>query len=209
MLTFVSIGAGMGYTRAMKTGLEPIGVSYTVLAQMLRYAASENVDIDGLLRSLGVDPRVAASPDAYIPAETYLRIQEEAARLTGDPRFGLHMGQFAEAGSWSIVGYLMMNCSTLGEALKKSDRYSRIIGNMIESRLLLRFGKAKVVFFTPPLVPIMSRHCYESALVSIVRMMRSLTGIRIRPLEVTFIYPSPGSALEYEGIFRLPRPVRE
>lgn len=46
--------------------------------------------------------------DARIPIETYLLIREEAARVTNDPYFGLHMGEFAEAGSWSILGYMMM-----------------------------------------------------------------------------------------------------
>lgn len=26
---------------------------------------------------------------------------------------GLHMGEFVEAGSWPILGYMMVNCKTL------------------------------------------------------------------------------------------------
>jgi AraC-like DNA-binding protein len=114
------------------------------------------------------------------------------------------MGEFAEAGSWSILGYMMMNCKTLGEAFEKSARYSRIIGNLIEARAELKFNKIKVVFFTPPHAPKMSRHCFESTFSSSVRMMRSLTGVPINPLEVTFIYPEPASRSEYERIFKCP-----
>jgi len=35
-------------------------------------------------------------------------------------------------------------------------------------------------------------------------MMRSLTGVDINPLEVTFIYPEPESRSEYERIFKCP-----
>jgi AraC-like DNA-binding protein len=162
------------------------------------------VDIDAFLRSLGIDPASVKSPDAYIPLETYLLIQDEAANYVNDPYFGLHMGEFAEAGSWSILGYMMMNCKTLGEAFEKSSRYSRIIGNLIEARAELKFNKIKVIFFTPPHAPKMSRHCFEATFSSSVRMMRMFTGVQINPLEVTFIYPEPESRSEYERIFCCP-----
>ena len=183
---------------------EPITVSITVLNQMFLYLNSLNVAIDAFLRSLDVDPTAVKQPDTRIPIETYLLIQDEAARYTNDPSFGLHMGEFAEAGSWSILGYLMMNCQTLGEAFEKSGRYSRIVGNLIEGRVKIKFNKIKVILSTPPHAPKMSRHCYESTISSSVRMMRNLTGIQLSPLEVTFIYPEPESTAEYERVFRCP-----
>jgi hypothetical protein len=45
------------------------------------------------------------------------------------------MGEFSEAGGYSIIGYMMMNCATLGEAFQKASRYSRIVGNLIKSRV--------------------------------------------------------------------------
>jgi AraC-like DNA-binding protein len=188
----------------MSASPEPIVVSVTVLSQMFLYLTSLKVDTDAFLRSLDVDPAMVKSPDAYIPIETYLRIQDEAADYVNDPYFGLHMGEFAEAGSWSILGYMMMNCKTLGEAFEKSGRYSRIIGNLIEGRGEWHFNKARLVLFTPPHAPTMSRHCFEAAFSSTVRMMRALTGKPLNPLEAGFIYPTPESTAEYERIFRCP-----
>jgi AraC-like DNA-binding protein len=188
----------------MAAAPEPITVSVSVLAQMFLYLESLRVDVDAFLRSLGVEPSSVKAPDARVPVETYLLIQESAAEFVRDPYFGLHMGEFAEAGSWSILGYLMMNCQTLGQAVEKSGRYSRIIGNLIEARAELGFNKIKAVFFTPPHAPPMSRHCFDSTFASSVRMMRTLTGLPLNPLEVTFIYPEPGSRAEYERIFGCP-----
>ncbi|HET6486154.1 MAG TPA: AraC family transcriptional regulator [Spirochaetia bacterium] len=183
---------------------QSIEVSVTVLTQMFRYLADRKVDKDALLRSVGVDPASIASPDAYLPIETYLRIQDGAAEYTGDPCFGLHTGEFVEPGSWSILGYMMMNCKTLGEAFEKSARYSRVIGNLIEGRAVIRLNRVKLVFFTPPQAPTMSRHCFEATFASTVRMMRTLTGVKLSPLEVTFIYPKPASISEYERILCCP-----
>jgi AraC-like DNA-binding protein len=171
---------------------------------MFLYLEALEVDPDTFLESIGLDPDFLKSPDAYIPIETYLFIEEEAARYTDDPSFGFHMGQYAEAGSWSILGYMMMNCQNLGEAFEKSARYNRIIGNLIEGHANLRFNKIKVKLTIPPHAPEMPRHCFESTITSSVRMMRTLTGQEINPLEVTFSYPPPESVEEYESYFNCP-----
>lgn len=182
----------------------PITVSVTVLTQMFLYLKSLGVEIDDFLHSIDIDSQSVKSPDTYLPIETYLHIQESAAEYTKDPYFGLHMGEFAEAGSWSILGYMMMNCKTLGEAFEKSGRYSRIIGNLIEGSIRIKFNKIKVILDTPPHAPKMSRHCFESTISSSVRMMRTLSGRDLCPLEVTFIYPQPESTAEYERVFKCP-----
>jgi AraC-like DNA-binding protein len=187
-----------------KTSLSGIKVSVTVLKQMFLYLDSLDVDIHAFLHSLGIDPVKVQSPDTRLPIETYLRIQDEAAHYVDDPYFGLHMGEYAEAGSWSILGYMMMNCETLGEAFQKSARYHRIIGNLIEGKATLRFNKIKVMLATPPHAPKMSRHCFEATISSSARMMRTLTGEEINPLKVTFSYPEPESTAEYERVFRCP-----
>ncbi len=183
---------------------EPIAISVNLLSQMFTYLDSLKVDIDTFLRSLNVDPATVRSFDTHIPIETYLLIQDEAAEYVNDPHFGLHMGEFAEAGSWSILGYMMMNCKNLGEAFEKSERYSRIIGNFIETRAEQKLNKIKVIFFTPPHTPEMSRHCFDASISSSVRMMRSLTGADINPLEVTFTCAEPASRSEYERFFQCP-----
>jgi AraC-like DNA-binding protein len=183
---------------------EPITVSVTVLSQMFLYLTYLKVDIDAFLISLGIDPPSVKSPDARIPVETYLLIQDQAAEYIHDPYFGLHMGEFFEAGSWSILGYMLMNCKNLAEAAEKSGRYSRVIGNLIEAKAQFRFNKFKAIYFTPPHAPKMSRHCFEAAFSSAVHMMRTLTGVQLGPLEVTFIYPEPASTAEYARIFCCP-----
>lgn len=162
------------------------------------------MDVEVFLHSLDVDPAWARSPDTRIPIETYLRIQDEAAVFVSDPCFGLHVGEFAEAGSWSILGYMMMNCKNVGDAFEKSARYSRIIGNLIEVRIEQKLNKSKIVFVAAPHAPEMSRHCFDTALSTSIHMIRNFTGVDMRPLEVSFTYPKPKSRSEYERIFQCP-----
>ena len=188
----------------MSYSAQSITLSVTLLSQMMLYLSSLKVDTDAFLNSLEIDPEFVKSPDERLSVETYLHIQESAAEYTHDPCFGLHMGEYAEPGSWSILGYMMMNCKTLGEAFERSSRYSRIVGNQIEGRVEPHLNKIRVIFSTPDHAPEMSRHCFESTFSSTVHMMRSLTGKNLSPLEVTFIYPEPESRAEYDRVFRCP-----
>lgn len=169
---------------------------------MIRYLAAQGFEHSTVLQTADTDPSVLSSPDGYIDTDTYARVQNAAVILTGDDRFGFHMGQYADAGSWSILGYLMMNCRTLGEAFEKSRRYSRIIGNQIDARPRLYPGRACIVFSSNSGTA--SRHCYESALSSSVRIMRRLTGIRITPKLVTFSHTVAGGEAEYAEYFGCP-----
>jgi AraC-like DNA-binding protein len=182
----------------------PITVSATLLSQTFIYLNSLQVDIDAFLYSLDVDPKPVRSPDARIPIETYLRIEEEAALFVNDPCFGLHVGEYAEAGSWSILGYMLMNCRNVGEAFEKSVRYSRIIGNLIEVRIERRLNKSKLIFFTSPHAPEMSRHCLDTSFSTTICMMQNFTGVDMHPLEVTFTYAEPQSRCEYDRILQCP-----
>ncbi len=181
-----------------------LDVSASILSQMFSYLASLRIDTESLLASLGFDPVAFKSPDARIPVEEYIRIGDEAARVSGDPGFGLHMGEFAEPGSWSILGYMMMNCRTLADAFDKSAKYCRIIGDLIVSTPSFIGGRIKVVLAAPPHPPELSRHFYEGTLSSTVTMMRRLTGLDISPVEIKLAFPIPGSAVEHKRIFRCP-----
>ncbi len=187
-----------------KTDAPPLEVSVGILAQLVRYLNYLKVDVDMLLLSLGLDPALLSSPDERIPFETYIAIEDEAARVTGDPYFGLHMGEFVEAGNWNILGFMMLNCRTLGEAFEKSGRYEKIIGNLIEGSVQFRGKTVKMVLSTPAHAPSMSRHCFECVVSSSVTMARYLTGKDISPVEVGFTSPEPASREEYQRVLRCP-----
>ena len=97
-----------------------------------------------------------------------------------------------------------MNCRNVEEAFAKSVRYSRIIGNLIEVRIERKLDKSKLIFFTSPQAPEMSRHCLDTAFSTTISMMQNFTGVDMHPLAVTFTYAEPQSRSEYDRIFQCP-----
>jgi AraC-like DNA-binding protein len=175
-----------------------------VLSQLLKYLKHLGVDADAVLRSAGADASLLLLPDARISAETYIKIEEEAVKASGDPYFGIHMGEYAEAGNWSIIGYMMMNCATLGEALLKAGKHSRIISTLIHASAFFKGRNIKITFSKDRRCPELSRHCFEAAISSSVRMARELCKTTVDPVEVGFTSSQPESPEEYRRIFRCP-----
>lgn len=179
----------------------PIHVSTSILSQILIYLKTRNIDPQDVLENAKLNRSLLDSPDSVIPIATYLKIEAEAANLSMDPCFGLHVGEYAEAGSWSILGYIMMNCKTLGEALQKTCRYSRIIGNLVEPQIFIEEDQVSIRYTSVLHAPLPTRHCMESSLSTSIRLMRSLTGKRIIPLNVKLSFPQPETTAEYHRIF--------
>lgn len=179
-------------------------VSAGILAQIGRYLTSRNVDAAAFFRSHNIDPEMLSSPDVRIPVELYISVEDAVAHVTCDPYSGLHMGQFMEAGSWSILGYMMMNCKTLNEAFKKSEKYSAIIGNLITGDFQMNSNHMFVQLNVPDNAPVISRHCYEGYFSSMMCLARALSGRDIRPVEVGFAFCEPESVDEYTKVFGSP-----
>ncbi len=108
----VFFDANLSYDCRMKISPEPITVSATVLSQMFLCLDSLKVDINGFLRSLDIEPESVKSPDARIPAENYLLIQDSAADYVNDPYFDLSPLEvvFIYPGPESTVEYERVFC---------------------------------------------------------------------------------------------------
>ncbi len=176
-------------------------VSVSLLPQILRYLASRNVNIEEFMKTLELESSILDNPDERISVGKYVMIEETASQITNDPCFGLHMGQFTEAGNWSILGYMMMNCRTILEAFHKFSRYSSVIGNLIKGEISI--GQDSIIIkLTEPLdAPKISQHCYEGYFSSLISLARNLSGKNIYPAEVSLASFKPELIDEYIKVF--------
>jgi len=184
-----------------KTEKSSYYISVGVLIQLMQYLSSMKVDTNKLLRSVGIEPDILELPDERVLIEKYIMLEDAAARAAKDPWLGLHMGQIMEAGNWTILGYMMMNCKTIGEAFRKYAKYSDIIGNLIKGDTFTDMDTMTICLTVPEDVPVISRHCYEGYLSSLVCLARTLSGEKINPVEVGFTFSEPDSVEEYQKVF--------
>lgn len=90
---------------------------------MVGFAATAGVSPPVLLQAAGIDPALLTGPDAYLLLTQEQRLWHEAARLTGDPDFGLHLAEWAVPRmeeQFDVLAFAVRSCATLGEHYRRA-----------------------------------------------------------------------------------------
>lgn len=104
--------------------------SIPAIKQYLKAAEACGVDYQPLLEQAGIDPSTLEDNNNRIPGIAMERLLALLIPASNDPCFGLHASQFVEPASYSVTGYLSMNCASLRELLGKIPVYEKIVGDM-------------------------------------------------------------------------------
>lgn len=147
---------------APEVPISELDVSGNLLAQLLTYAAGHGIHTGDVLRRHELPVDILSYPDRRIDAATYLALQNDVALRTGDAAFGFHLGQTSEPGNFSILGYIMMNCRILGEALRMSEKYHRFMGTLFEWNTSLGLTSFTTTARPKNCAVSESRHCVEA-----------------------------------------------
>src|SRR5436190_14631856 len=97
--------------------------------KIIRAAAAHGVKARDLYQAVDLDPDGLDDPDSRIPFAQLVALYEQAAKLTKDDAFGLHVGETVDPKAFDVLGYSVINSSTLGEAFDRVVRYCFIWTN--------------------------------------------------------------------------------
>ena len=104
--------------------------SVPAVKQYLQNAEACGVDYRPLLDRANIDPAILADNNKRIPGAAMEQLLALVIPASGDPSFGLHSARFIEPASYSVLGYISMNGSTLRETLANTSVYEKIVGDM-------------------------------------------------------------------------------
>ena len=183
-------------------------VSVAYLQGLLDYLTRRGVDRAKLLERVRLSPSLLAQRDQRIAASTYLELLGHGVRLTGDEQLGLHLGEAVRPGYYGVLGYLIMSCATLADALHRQARYAALVGNLGQVGLDDEPPRAglepQVAHSWQPLLPQQQRQLSEETLAGWVTFGHWISGLDIPPTEVRFQHAAPADTAEYHRIFRCP-----
>lgn len=183
-------------------------VSVAYLQGLLDYLTRHGVDSAKLLERVQLSPQILAQRDQRIAASTYLELLGHGVRLTGDEQLGLHLGEAVRPGYYGVLGYLIMSCATLADALHRQARYASLVGNLGQVDLADEPPRAglepQVAHSWQPLLPQQKRQLSEETLAGWVTFGHWISGLDIPPTEVRFQHSAPADSSEYQRIFRCP-----
>jgi AraC-like DNA-binding protein len=182
-------------------------VAVAKIYPILKFLKSLALDPQDILRSCGLDLEVCAHPDERISSDTFHRLVGLAIQATGDVHFGLHTGEYLERLP-NILGHILANCRTLGEALDKFCTFQQISDGVYHTELIRDNGLVilKTASATPE-DPEMERHMACAHISAQVAYAKALLGAdyhSIKPRRVYFVHAKTPDTAEYARIFDCP-----
>ena len=174
------------------------------------YVAS---DLTGLLRRFldkegvrlsRVDAQLAAYPGhGRMPMSDWWSLLESIQSALNLPALGLKIGACVQPQDSGVMGYMVMYCDTVGEALLHFKRYQGLIHNYsevdIESKgndVWLSWGVEKGISTQ------LSDEVFLSGLISFMQQVTS--DVSMRPSAVNFIHQVPFGKEHYEALLGCP-----
>ncbi len=179
-------------------------MSATKISAFLWNIEQYGIDRDGVLRGADIQPSALASPDQRLPSSGVHRIFLSAARLSDNENIGLLQGERLVKGFSTILGHLLMNCRSLGEAIEKFCQYEKTVDET--SHAALRRRGPLVEFSNTSMDPLLTtnRQLSDFKVAGALSYMRLLTGKEIILNDVFFTHRAPADSSEYRRIFKCP-----
>ncbi|AYC34797.1 AraC family transcriptional regulator [Pseudomonas cavernae] len=183
-------------------------VSVAYLQGLVDYLQRQGIAPATLLAEAQLSPAILGQRDQRIAASTYLKLLGLGVSLTGDEQLGLHLGEAVRPGYYGVLGYLLMSCATLGDALHRQARYAALVGNLGRVDLAdepPRAGQeAQVAHSWQPLLALQQRQTSEETLAGWVTFGHWISGLDEPPTEVRFQHAAPADTSEHRRLFRCP-----
>jgi AraC-like DNA-binding protein len=162
------------------------------------------VNVDNLIKQVGLRRTDIADPDARIPYVAVLGLIERAASTLGDANYGLRLGAAHEARDSGLLGFVVLNSPTLLDAIANFQRYFYVVGEgedieveRMGSRVTLRFRETDRALRG-------LRHNSDYIASVVVRACRDMTRKRISPVRAEFIHGKPQAKVAYADYLGCP-----
>ncbi|MDT8272177.1 MAG: AraC family transcriptional regulator [Desulfomonilia bacterium] len=182
--------------------MEAFSLSASKLALLFEYLEKRGITRHEFLERIGLDPNVLEHPDNRVPLDVLETIFALAYELTGDCHFGMHFGEEIEKGPSNILNYMMMNCDTIEEVLKKYCFFEVVQDDISKTEYRCEQGVCYVMAAVRYGSAFFKEQYIESKFTSMVHYAKRLTGFDLSLKEVRFAHEPLGNISEYERIFK-------
>ena len=176
------------------------------LLKYVRHAEHLGMTIEPALAAAGLQAQQLSDNSLRITGEAHERLLDYFCEHSGDPLFGLNSARFVLPNSWSVLGYITMNCATLGDAMNRIMPFEKLVGDMGVSRAELQGQQVHLIWTCRHQRPRIRRHLVENVLGSWLQYARWIADTHLSPDAVWFEHPLPANTelAQYEEFFDCP-----
>lgn len=152
-------------------------VSTLSLRPLLVELQRRGFDAETVLGPRGIAAADITEPMTRVPESTLWEIWSDAVTLTGDPSLGIEVGCHFEPQSLGVLGHVIANSATLGDAVHKWQEFTGLIDDQPYIHLQQRGPILRLEFRRrPDIDPEENRALVEFATFSVLRLLAYLSG---------------------------------
>jgi AraC-like DNA-binding protein len=173
---------------------------------LLAYGAQKNLSVEQLCQYSNID-LAELKADGPLTTRQLDDLWVNAMHLSGDALFGLHFGESLQIAALGVVGQLIRNSRTIGEALTHAASFTHLLTDALTMEVdRTTFGFA--VRFIPNetrqrAAPAMFRQLMDFMMAFLIHEVDGLVLARIQPDRITLAGTiADGAAVEYERVLR-------
>lgn len=183
----------------------PLGdISVLYVAVMARALRAEGTAPTDLLGRFGLDEQALGEPEARISIPRFMRMGQAAIALTGNPAFGLTMGQLSRPVDAGIAGLAAQCAPTAGEAINTLIHYALLTSRNSRGVPRTADDGREAHFYSIKPYNVFNFFVVDSVLAAWAQFLRIITGHDKVVERVTIEYPSQGQDEVFEQWFGCP-----
>ena len=187
-----------------KPGLQQFGTVRNCggLITRLAYAKGRaaGIDIDSLLTRAGLTAKEISSEQPRLSVKKQIEFVDLVAEDVRDTNFGFHLAQEFDLREMGFLYYIGASADTLGDALKRLERYSSIANEGIALKIGLT-SSLRVSFHYSGVARHTDKHQIEFWITALIRNCRHLTNSEIRPIQVRLAHLRNDPQNEFQKVF--------
>ena len=187
----------------MGTSMKPM-ISVAAASGLVEAITAAGADPDQVLRTFQVHPSVLSNTEKFIPCSVFAGILEEAARVTGDHCFGLHLGERFNPKNIGPLTYVVLNSPTVAVADDQVARYLKLYNQAATVSRTVEGERAYLQYVLRDLGIESPRQQNEYSLAIRLNTIRMMVGSQWKPLEVQFAHQAPAEISEHQRVFGVP-----
>jgi AraC-like DNA-binding protein len=161
------------------------------------YASKEGLEVEPLLKKAGLASRDVENSALPLGVKNQIAFLNLLAAAAGDELLGFHLAQTFDLREIGMLYYVMASSDTLGDALQRAARYSRIVNEGMH----IKYRENKwlsIAFEYVDVARHQDRHQIEFFMVSLARLVRQLSGCNVSPYRISVTHHRDG----FHGPFR-------
>jgi AraC-like DNA-binding protein len=180
--------------------------SVPAVNQYLQLAKDQHIDISEICNAVGLSQAILTDNSQHITGLQFQQLITTLLTATKDELFGLHTAKYVQPGSYSVLGYISMNCENLGQAITKIQPFEKLVGDMGTTTFEDLGEQVKISWHCQFPDANVKRHMIDNCLASWLTFARYLVSKESNPTKVLLARKPPDldQQTQYQAVFKCP-----